>query len=171
MSPILSSIESNTVMNLIIKDSIDDVCSDIHTLINALKSNTTIVAVRFEGDFLDDLSSLQRGEVLEAIGSIDTLKTVHLGDSFIFTKDVATMLKSVPGLLELTMSDMVLQGIQVDFDQLEQALHAHSSLKFFKMDNCVTSVQDIDMSNLQKSEKKLSTISSPVAQVAAATTA
>mmetsp|Transcript_8885 Transcript_8885/g.21179 ORF Transcript_8885/g.21179 Transcript_8885/m.21179 type:complete len:171 (-) Transcript_8885:179-691(-) len=168
---ILSGIESNTVMNLIIKDSIDEVCSDVHTLINALKSNTTIIAVRFEGDFLDDLSSLQRGEVLEAITAIESLKTVHLGDSFIFTKDIAAMLKSVPGLLELTMSDMVLQGIQIDFDQLEQALHAHTGLKFFKMDNCVTSVQDIDMSNLEKSEKKLSTISSPVAHMAAAQTA
>ncbi|CAJ1946714.1 unnamed protein product [Cylindrotheca closterium] len=170
MSP-LSDIEANNSMNLIIKDSAEEVSSDFHRLLNALKSNTKIVAIRFEGDFLDDLTSLERGQVLEAIAVIPCLRTVHLGDSFIFTKDIAAMLKSIPGLLELTMSDMVLQGIQVDFDQLEQALHAHSGLKFFKMDNCVTSVQDIDMSNLKKSEKKLSTISSPVVHMAAAQSA
>lgn len=165
---ILSNIEANSSMNLIINVPADEVCHDFQKLLNALRSNTSITAVRCEGDFLDDLSSMERGQVLEAIAAIHSLKTVHLGDSFIFTKDVATLLKSVPGLLELTMSDMVLQGIQVDFDQLEQALHAHSGLKFFKMDNCVTSVQDIDLSNIQKSEKKLSTISSPVEHIAAA---
>lgn len=165
---ILSDIQTNKVINLIIKESVENVSGDVHTLIAALKSNTSIMAVRLEGDFLDDLSSLERGDVLQAIKSIASVKSVHLGDSFILTKDVAAMLKGVPGLLELTMSDMVLQGIQMDFDQLEQALHAHSSLKFFKMDDCVTSVQDIDLSKLEESEQKLSTISSPVAHMAAA---
>lgn len=168
MTSIVSDIESNKVTNLIIKDSVDQVCSNVPALIQALQKNTSIAAVRLEGDFLDDLSSLQRGDILEAITSIATVKTVHLGDSFILTMDVVPLLNKLPGLLELTMSGMVLQGIQMDFDKLEQALHAHNGLKFFKMDNCVTSVQNIDLTKLQQSEQKLSTISSPVAHMAAA---
>jgi hypothetical protein len=158
---VLEQIQGNHVTDLIISKSVDEYC-DVFKLMSALSKNKSIQSIRLEGDFLDDLSSIKRGEVLESIIPIPTLKTVHLGDSFLFTSDIAKMLGGIPDLEQLTLEQLVLQGIKVDFDLLESNLLAHSSLKSFKMVECCTAISDISLEKLNQSAKKMSTISSPV---------
>jgi hypothetical protein len=159
---VLEQIEGNDVTDLILSKSSDEYCDDIFKLMKALSNNKSIQSIFLEGDFLDDLNSIKRGKVLESIIPIPTLMTVHLGGSFLFTSDIAKMLGGIPDLLELTLEQLVLQGIQVDFDLLESNLNAHSSLKLFKMNECCTAISDISLENLKQSTKKMSTISPPV---------
>jgi hypothetical protein len=170
---VLEQIEGNDVTNLILSKSADEYCDNIFKLMSALSNNKSIQSIRLEGDFLDDLSSIKRGEVLESIIPIPTLMTVHLGYSFLLASDIAKVLGGTPDLLELNLEQLVLQGIKVDFDLLESNLHAHSSLKlnFFRMDECCTAISDSSLENLNESAKKMSTISSPVAKRETAQTA
>lgn len=168
---LLERIEGNDITNLILNKEPEEYADHISKLLKALSSNNSISSIRLEGDFLDDLNSISRGEVLQALTSISTLQSVHLADSFLFTKDIAEMLRGLPDLLELTMDQLVLQGIKIDFDLLESNLHAHASLKFFKLSECTTSIAEISLDNLNKSAQKLSTISSPVANKQTAQTA
>eukprot|EP00980_Cylindrotheca_fusiformis_P007161 scaffold1505_cov118-Cylindrotheca_fusiformis.AAC.11 len=168
---ILEEIEGNAVTNLILSKSSDEYADDSSKIMSALSNNKSILAIRMEGDFLDELSSLGRGEVLEAIKPIPTLRSVHLGDSLLMVKDIAEMLAGMPELLELTMEQLVLQGIKMDFELLESNLHAHPNLKFFKIADCTTSISDISLDSLTKSAQKISTISAPVANKQTAKTA
>jgi hypothetical protein len=168
---ILEQIKANSITELVLSQDADEISDDVGTIIDGLKHNKSIVSIRFEGDFLGMIRNDSRRELLEAIGLIPTLKQVHLGDALLLVPGIAKMLCQAHSLRELSLDNVVLQGSEDDFSTLEAALHAHPSLKIFKMDKCIPAHRDISLENLTKSAAKLSIISSPLPNQKTAQTA
>ena len=103
-----------------------------------------------------------RLEVVEALGLIPTLQKVYLGDTLLVVSGIANMLCKASGLRELTISNMVLQGVESDFSALETALAAHNSLKVFKMEKCRPAVKEISLEGLTLSTTLVGGISTAV---------
>lgn len=154
---VLEQIKANSISHLNIAQDADEITERTSEIVDALRNNTSIVSVRFEGEFLGAMRNDSRLEVVEAIGMIPTLQRVHLGDTLLVVSGIAKMLCKATGLCELSISNMVMQGIESDFSILEATLASHNSLKIFKMDKCRPAVKDISLNGLTLSSTTLLT--------------
>ncbi|CAJ1901985.1 unnamed protein product [Cylindrotheca closterium] len=168
---ILEQIQANSISQLKISQDADEISSNTGDIIDALRNNTSIESIHFEGEFLGEMRNTSRVAVVEAIGYIPTLRRVHLADALVLVNAVTKMLCNATELRELSIGNLVLQGIESDFSALEGALAAHNCLKLFKMDKCIPAVKDISLEGLTTSSAQLSSISDPVPNQRSATTA
>ena len=168
---VLEQIKKNTISELNLSQDADEISENTGEIIEALQNSTSIVSIRLEGDFLGDLRNDARREVLEAIGKIPTLKKVHLADALILVSGISKMLCTAPGMRELCLENLVLQGLESDLSSLEATLASHNSLKLFKMDKCKPAIKDLSLEGLTHSTTVLSTISDPVPHQPSAQTA
>ncbi|CAJ1902066.1 unnamed protein product [Cylindrotheca closterium] len=168
---ILDQIKANSISELNLSQDADEITERTSEIVDALRSNKSIVSVRFEGEFLGDMRNDSRLEVVEAMGKIPTLQRVHLGDTLLLVSGMANMLCKATGLRELSISNMILQGIESDFSFFEAALASHNSLKIFKMEDCRPAVKNISLDGLTTSTTLLSKISDPVRNGPSAQTA
>lgn len=168
---LLEKIEGNAITDLSIAEPADDVFEDISKLLDALEKNNTIESVTLEGHFLGDLRNDSRSKVLAAIGGISSLKEVHLADSLLLVLDIAKMSSKATTLQVLKLKNLVMQGIEEDFDGLEKALMQHSALKGFVMEDCIPAIGDISMDKLNKCADQRTSIESPTQNQKTAKTA
>ncbi|KAL3944496.1 MAG: hypothetical protein SGBAC_001417 [Bacillariaceae sp.] len=168
---ILEQIEANTISELNISQDADEISDKTADIIEALRNNTSIVSIRFEGEFLGEMRNDSRRAIVEAIGHIPTLRRVHLADALVLANAITKTLIKATELRELSIANLVLQGIDSDFSAFEAALASHNSLKLFKMDKCIPAVKEISLEGLTYSTTQLNSISDPVPNQRSATTA
>ncbi|CAJ1902023.1 unnamed protein product [Cylindrotheca closterium] len=168
---VLEQIKSNTISELNLSQDADEITERTSEIVDALRSNKSIVSVRFEGEFLGAMRNDSRLEVVEAIGAIPTLQLVYLADTLLVVSGIANMLCKATGLRELSINNIVLQGIGSDFSFFEATLASHNSLKIFKMEKCRPAVAEISLDGLTTSTTLLSKISDPVRNGPSAQTA
>ncbi|KAL3944497.1 MAG: hypothetical protein SGBAC_001418 [Bacillariaceae sp.] len=168
---VLEQIKANNISELNLSQDADEISEETSEIVDALRNNTSIVSIRFEGEFLGDMRNDSRLEVVEAIGMIPTLQRVYLADTLLLVSGVAKMLCKATGLRELSISNMLLQGIESDFSALEATLASHNSLKIFKMAKCKPAVKDISLDGLTLTTTLHSNISNPVPHQPSAQTA
>lgn len=154
---ILEQIEANAITELVLSQGPDEYCDSVTKLSDSLRDNKTIEIIRLEGDFLGDLRNDSRIEILEAIGCIPTLKEVHLFDSLLLVRGITKMTSSAGTLRTLVLKNLVLQGIEPDFDAFEAVLYRHPNLKTFEVVGCVPAVKDISLEKLTASAEMLRT--------------
>ena len=148
---VLEQIKANTISDLNISQDADEITERTSEIVDALRSNKSVVSVRFEGEFLGAMRNDSRLEVVEAIGKIPTLQRVHLADTLFVVSGIAKMLSKATDLRELSISNIVLQGIESDFSFFEETLASHKSLKLFNMEKCRPAVKDISLDGLTTS--------------------
>lgn len=148
---ILDQIKSNSITELSLSQDADEITENTSEIVDALRNNKSIVSVRFENEFLGDMRNDSRLEVVETLGMIPTLQRVHFADTLLVVSGIAKMLSKATGLRELSISNLILQGIESDFDAFKASLAAHGSLKLFKMEKCRPAVQGISLEGLTTS--------------------
>ena len=168
---ILEQIRSNSITELNLSQDADEITEKTSELVDALRNNKSIVSIRFEDEFLGDMRNDSRREVVEAIGQIPTLQRVYLADTLLLASAIAKMLCSAKALRELSISNVLLQGIESDFSSFEATLASHPSLKLFKMEECKPAVKGISLEGLKISATVRSNISEPVPNQQSAMTA
>ena len=89
---VLEQIKANTISDLNISQDADEITERTSEIVDALRSNKSVVSVRFEGEFLGAMRNDSRLEVVEAVGTIPTLQRVHLGDTLLVVSGIANML-------------------------------------------------------------------------------
>ncbi|CAJ1931875.1 unnamed protein product [Cylindrotheca closterium] len=153
---VLEQIKANSITELNLSQDADEITERTSEIVDALRSNKSIVSVRFEGEFLGDMRNDSRLAVVEAIGAIPTLQRVHLGDTLLVVSGIAKMLSKATDLRELSISNIVLQGVESEFSSFEATLASHSTLKLFTMDKCRPAVAEISLDGLTNSTTLLS---------------
>lgn len=149
MLPIVGKILDNTLTRLSFNGADEDAIDNVKDIIDALKKNSSIVTVEFLGDFLGCVRNDARSELLRALFNIKCLQEVRLEDGLVMIADIAGLISEAKGLKVLTVTRIVLQGVQADFDATEVALHQHNSLKEFTMTDCQPALADLSMDNLR----------------------
>jgi hypothetical protein len=172
---ILEDIKENTVTELKLSIPADEVADDIHELFQALGDNKSIESVDLSEDFMGDLRADTRDQLLTALGSIPTLKEVHLADGLLMVESVGKMVSNAKSLRALTLKNIILQGTEDHFTACEAVLYQHPNLKEYDMIDCDAALKEINLDGLEKAGKKFSngsgSISEPVPKTQSATTA
>ncbi|KAG7361978.1 hypothetical protein IV203_025644 [Nitzschia inconspicua] len=170
----LEDIKENNITKLDVSIPAEEVAENIYDLTNALRANTSIEIVHFDEDFLGDLTSDSRFELLVSLGFVSSLKEVHLSTGLLMIKGISEMIKNAKSLRVLTLNDIVLQGTEDDFLACENLLYQHPNLKQFEMHDCDAAVKEISLENLEKAGKKkvaTGSIADPVHSTRSAKTA
>jgi Ran GTPase-activating protein (RanGAP) involved in mRNA processing and transport len=140
---IFEDIKGNTATDLNLSVPADEVTEDIHEFFKALGANRSIESVNLSEDFIGDLRSESRSELLSALGSIPTLKEVHLADGLLMIQGVGEMVMNAKSLKVLSLKNIVLQGNDEHFKACESALYQHPNLKEFEMIDCDAALKDM----------------------------
>jgi hypothetical protein len=154
---ILEDIKGNTVTELTMSVPVEDVTEDVHDLFQALRANRSIESVHLNEDFIGDLRSNTRSELLTALGSLPTLKEVHLADGLIMVQSVGEMVLKAKSMKVLSLKNIVLQGEDHHFKACESALYQHPNLKEFEMIDCDAALKDVKLDGLEMAGKKCGT--------------
>jgi hypothetical protein len=160
---ILEDIKGNTVTELTLSVPVDEVTEDIHDLFKALGANRSIESVHLNEDFIGDLRSNTRTELLTALASLPTLKEVHLADGLLMVQGVGEMVVKAKSLRVLSLKNIVLQGEEDNFKACERALYQHPNLKEFEMIDCDAALKDVKLDGLETAGKKCGTRSGSIA--------
>lgn len=170
---IFEDIKENNITDLKLSVPADEVADDIHEMFKVLGENKSIETVDLSEDFIGDLRPDTRIELLVALGTIPTLKEVHLADGLLMIESVGKMVMNAKSLRALTLKNIILQGTEDHFKACEAAFHQHAALKEFEMADCDAAVRGITLEGLEKAGKKRGTgsIADPVHNVQSATTA
>jgi hypothetical protein len=91
------------------------------------------------------------------LAKLPNLNEVTFGDLGLMVQVLTNLVKDAKGLRELTLERVVLQGIQEDFDMLETALHQHTGLKDFQLNDCIAAHEGIDIEIIIKAGKSFKT--------------
>lgn len=118
-------------------------------LVEAFRGNTSITHVRFEKDFLSCLMGGAKEEVIEGLANLKGLKEVYFGDSTMMVHSLACFISKSAGLTSFTTNNVVLQGTQDDFDDLEKSLYRHENLKTFDLGSYTCANQDVQMDSIK----------------------
>jgi hypothetical protein len=154
---IVDQIRANDLTDLNLCKVPKEYCRGLKQLVEALRVNKSLESVRFDKDFLACVYGRERGELLEQVAKLPKLKAVTLGDTGLLVQVITKLVKDSKGLTAMTLERVVMQGVQEDFDTLETALHQHTSLKVFHMNECVASNEGIDMEKIMKAGKSVNT--------------
>jgi hypothetical protein len=161
---IIQDISANQVVDLHLNDIPSAYFKETREMIAALKDNTSIESLRFNKDFIGCVLCDDRGKLLDQVTKLPNLKDVFLGDAGLMVEVIVTLLKHANNLRQISLHRLTMQGTQEDFDGLEAALYQHGSLKDFQMDDCVASIEDIDIEKIMNAGKKVrpSSIDDPI---------
>ena len=162
----LEQIQNNEVVDLHITAAADDVFDKLNDFLDALEQNTSIESIKLEQDFIGDLRNDARSKLLYSLGQVKNLKEVTLGDGLLQINDVTKMIQNAKSLRALHLRDMVLQGIESDFDACESALYQHGSMKEFEMVDCSPAISSVSIDKLTKAGQKFTTGGGPLGEPA-----
>ena len=172
---IFEDIKENKITELELSVPMDEVADGDHEFLKALGDNTSIEVVKFSEDFTGDLRSDTRAKLLDAISKMENIKEVHLADGLFQIQDIGNMVKSSPKLRALTLRDIVLQGTESHFSDVEKALYGAPDLKEFEMIDCDAAMKECNLDGLTKAGQKCSagqgSIADPTQKVQTAKTA
>jgi len=150
----IEEIQDNAITKLRFTSEDEYAIDNVRLLIDAIKKNSSIVAVEFLDDFMGCVRNDSRSELLQALVQIPCLQELCVEDGLIQIADIAKVLCGLPGLKALTLRKIVLQGIEEDFNACEMALHQHCSLKEFVLEGCQPAVPGISIDTLELAGKK-----------------
>ena len=145
---ILAKICNNKIVDLHLSAVPEDYFLETKDMVEALRQNTSIVTVTFDKEFLSCIYGRERGGLLDQLAELPNLKELFLGDAGLMVEVITKLVGKAKNLRKLTLSRLVMQGIESDFNTLESALHGHVSLKEFEMNECIASNDDIDIKKL-----------------------
>jgi hypothetical protein len=152
---ILEDIRSNSITTLHLSDVPKAYFKKTQELVAALKENTSLEVVIFDKDFLACVYGRDRGSILEVVANLPNLREVELADAGLMASAIAEFVKSVKGLKSFALERLVLQGVQSDFNDLEMALLQSTGLEQFRLKECVTAIEGIDMAKIIKAGTKI----------------
>ena len=150
---ILGKICANKIVDLHLSAVPEDYFLETKDMVEALRQNTSIVSVRFDKEFISCVYGRERGDLLDQLAELPNLKELFLGDAGLMVEVITKLVGKAKSLRKLTLSGLVMQGIESDFNTLETALHGHASLKEFEMEECIASNDDIDIAKLIQAGK------------------
>ena len=159
---ILEQIQNNDIVDIIISAAADDVFDCLNDFLDALEQNSSIQCITLQKDFIGDLRNDDRAKLLYSIGQVKNLKEITLGDGLLQINDVTKMIKNAKSLRALRLRDLVLQGIESDFDACEAALYQHGCIKEFEMEECSPAISGISVEKLSRAGQKFSTAGGPL---------
>jgi hypothetical protein len=137
---------ATTTINLTCFDN--EAIENIDLVSDALRKNSSIMVVVCGDDFLGCLRSDARSRFLNTLTQMPCLKEIHLDGALLLARDVANLLWKVKGLQVMTLKEVVLQGVEDDFDVLEMALEHHLTLKEFSLEDCRPAMDEISLEPL-----------------------
>jgi hypothetical protein len=158
MMSVVEQIRANEITNVRISGTDDDIVDGVYELIEALEQNATVVSVRFDNDFLACLRNDARSKLVKALGTMPSLNEVHFEDALLMVLDIAYMLVQSKSVRALTLKNIVLQGVSLDFDICEAALYQHHCLKHFDMKDCIPAMEDISLEKIHQAGKSQASI-------------
>jgi hypothetical protein len=135
----------------------------------ALEGNTSIESVTFTEEFLASLMG-EREDLLMSLASLKNLREVCLGQTSVQVTTLTKLVESHKELQKLHLYELLLQGVDDEFDQLERALAHTTNLKDFEAIDCRASKTDVDLGRLERAAKKISrraSLSNPTANTRA----
>ncbi len=150
----IEQIQNSTISKVKFTADDDDIIDNVHQLIAAVKRNTSLLTVEFADEFLGCLRSDARSELLGAMTKLQSLQELRIEGGLVMIVDVAEVLCEIQGLKVLTLDNVVLQGVEQDFNAMELTLHQHRSLKEFSIERCHPAVSGITTANLQLAGQK-----------------
>ena len=153
---LFDQIQDNAITNLRLNDTDEEMIDRATRLIDVISRNTSIETIHFDGEYLGCLRGDARSELIEMIGQLPNLHEVHMGHSCLHITGITQMLLGAKTLRVLKLDDMVLQGIEEDFQACETALYAHMSLKEFDLVDCNAAVEGVSVESLELAGKKVS---------------
>ena len=154
MIQVIEQIQNNTISKVKFTCEDDDIIDNVHQLIAALKENTSLLTIEFADEFLGCLRSDARSELLGALTKLQSLQELRIEGGLVMIVDIAEVACEVQGLKVLTLDNVVLQGIENDFNAMELTLHQHRSLKEFSIERCHPAVHGISTASLQLAGQK-----------------
>ena len=129
---------------------------DFDDLIFVLERATSIHTVIFTGDSLSCLHPTKRSNLVQTIARLPNLQWCTISNTPILIWDLTMLLMQAVCLQQLTLQDLVLQGIFSHFIAFETSLMQHPDLKEFKLcDDCITANEGIDLSTIRQFNKTL----------------
>lgn len=156
---LINDIKNNTITSLTFVGDDDDAIDNVREIISAIQTpNTSITKVEMTDDFLGCVKHDARSDLLRSLGSLTSLQEVKLCEGLLLIRDIAEILLEAKTLKVLSMTDIVLQGVEEDFHALELALHQHPSIKEFVLDDCRPAVEEIDMTAIERAGRKQSVL-------------
>lgn len=161
---ILEQIRNNAIVDIIISAAADDVFDRLNDFLDALERNTSIETITLQKDFIGDLRNDDRSKLLFAIGQVKNLTEVTLGDGLLQINDITKMIKNAKSLRALHLRDLILQGIEEEFDACEAALYQHGCIKEFEMNECSPAIPDISVEKLSRAGQKFTTAGGPLGE-------
>lgn len=154
MVQILEQIKNNAITKVRFTSSDDEIMDNVYQLIAVLKENTSLLTVEFVDEFLGCLRGDARSELVSALTKIQCLQELRIQGGLVMIVDIAEVLCEIQGLKVLTIENVVLQGVEDDFNAMELTLHQHRSLKEFHLENCHPAVEGISTESLQLAGQK-----------------
>jgi hypothetical protein len=157
---LLNQIEDNVITDLRLNDTEDEIIDHVRILLDALKKNTSIESIHFQGEFLGCIRGDKRNELVELIGGLPNLQEVQMNSSLLMVKVLTTVISKAKQLRVLKRNGIVFQGVDEDMSSCELALMTHPCLKEFDLHDCSTAAvsNDVSLDKLEKAGKKLSTV-------------
>uniref|UniRef100_A0A7S3L2E1 Uncharacterized protein n=1 Tax=Amphora coffeiformis TaxID=265554 RepID=A0A7S3L2E1_9STRA len=146
---ILEDIQKNKIETLHLDSVPMDYFAKPQEFVDAMAANTSITTVFFEKDFIACLKGDDRAAVVSAVGNLPNVEKVELKDSLLMIGVCVTnLVKNAKKLSSLSMEHCVLQGLPEDFDLLEEALKASSSVKDVTIGKCTPTSDEVDVKKL-----------------------
>ena len=121
----------------------------------ALQGNTSIESVSFTGDFLACMMG-DREDLLLCLASLSNIKEISLGQTSMQATTLTKLVESHTELQKLHLYELLLQGVDNEFDDLERTLAYTANLKDFEVIDCRASKTDVDLSRLERAVQKIS---------------
>lgn len=135
----------------------EDYFDNAYQFEEAMKENTTIKEVTFDGDFLVCLKPDDRAIIVSCLGRLPNLEKVVLKDSRLMIGIcMANLVKNSPKLSELRLIDCTLQGIPDDFDKFKKAISENQTMKSLHLEGSSAANDDVKLDIVLEGLKGLS---------------
>lgn len=154
---LLDDIKCNLVEELHMCNDSDDYFESPGQFEDAMKENTSITKVTFDGDFLVCLKAEDRAIIVSCLGRLPNLETVVLKDSrLLIGICVTNLVKNSPKLSSLSMVNCTLQGVPEDFVMFKTALGEKSCMKTLRIEDSFAPNEDVKLDSVLEGLKDLS---------------
>lgn len=157
---ILDDIKSNSLEELHMSNLPEDYFETPDEFAEAMKDNTSITSVIFDGDFLVCLHAKDRAIVVSCLGKLPNLESVVLKDSRLLIGVCMTnLVKDAPKLKALSMINCTLQGTPADFDTFTNALmHLEGTFQNLVIQESFAPNEDVQLDQVMTGLKELAKI-------------
>jgi Ran GTPase-activating protein (RanGAP) involved in mRNA processing and transport len=153
----LDQIINNEISDLHLSAFAEDIFENFHDFVDALASNTSLDTIHLDKDFIGDLRNDSREMLLKSLGKNKNLKELTLEDGLLQIGHVTTMVQAAKSLRTLRMKNLILQGVESDFDACESALYQHPCIKEFEVIDCSPAVDHVSIEKLTNASAKFAT--------------